>query len=72
WVRCCLILHNMIIKFEEKCNKSTIRWAIQEGHHTLREEYEGPDGDEVVGDRSYEGTPSQAYRARLMDQLFDS
>jgi hypothetical protein len=37
-------------------------------HH----EDEGPDGDEVVGNRSYEGTTGQAYRARLMDQLFDS
>lgn len=72
WVRCCLILHNMIIKFEEKRKKSTVRWAIREGRHTLRNEPEGPDGDEVVGDTSYEGTPGQACRARLMDQLFDS
>jgi hypothetical protein len=34
WVRCCLILHNMIICFEENHNKSTLVWAICEGHNT--------------------------------------
>lgn len=38
----------------------------------MRREFEEADGDEVIGDRSYEGTPGQACRARLMDQLFDS
>jgi hypothetical protein len=62
----------MIIHFEENHNKSTLVWAIREGRNTVHHEDEGPDGDEVVGDRSYEGTTGQAYRARLMDQLFDS
>ena len=32
WIQCCLILHNMIIWFEDKLNvESTIQWAIQEG-----------------------------------------
>ncbi|KAG2135703.1 uncharacterized protein EDB93DRAFT_1092249, partial [Suillus bovinus] len=67
WVRCCLILHNMIIRFEAQHRHSTISWAIKEGRHTLRCEFEGGDGDEVKGDRSYEGTPGQACRAWLMD-----
>jgi hypothetical protein len=72
WVRCCLILHNMIIRFEAQRKRSTLRWAIREGKNTLRHELEDADGDEVVGDRSYEGTPGQACRAMLMDKLFDS
>jgi len=30
------------------------------------------EGDEVVGNNSYEGTTGQACKAHLMDQLFDS
>ena len=31
WVQCCLILHNMMIRFEEKLQlQSTESWAIQE------------------------------------------
>lgn len=62
----------MIIRFEEIRKKSTLVWAVREGRNTICHEDEGPDGDEVVGDRSYEGTPGQAHRARLMDLLFDS
>ncbi|KAG2158786.1 uncharacterized protein EDB93DRAFT_1076466, partial [Suillus bovinus] len=72
WVRCCLILYNMIIHFEAQHRHSTISWAIKEGRHTLCCEFEEGDSDKVIGDRSYEGTPGQACRARLMDQLLDS
>ncbi|KIK33751.1 hypothetical protein CY34DRAFT_99064, partial [Suillus luteus UH-Slu-Lm8-n1] len=65
-------VHHMIIHFEENYNKSTLVWAICEGHNTVHHEDEGSDGDEVVGDRSYEGTIDQTDRAKLMDQLFDS
>jgi len=45
-------------------------WALDEERGFTQAEEE--EGDEVVGDNSYEGTPGQARRAHLMDQLFDS
>ena len=39
WIQCCLILHNMIIRCEDRLNvESTMQWAIQEGQ-------ENGDGD---------------------------
>jgi hypothetical protein len=68
----------MIIRFEAhhrqqnpKFRRSQ-RWAEREAREFAAQEREDPDGDEVVGDRSYEGTPGQASRLRRMDQLFDS
>jgi hypothetical protein len=60
----------MIIRFEANHRDATTDWAIQEGQNAIHEENEGPDGDEVVGDMSYEGTPGQIYREGLMDKLF--
>lgn len=66
----------MIIRLEEARGWSedsgTVEWARQQGKGMIDEEFEAPDGDQVVGDRSYEGTPGQACRAKLMDLLFDS
>jgi hypothetical protein len=68
----------MIIRFEtdhhkqDGTYKNSLKWARVEGEDFIPEEYEAPDGDEVVGDRTYDGTPGQATRARLMDELFDS
>jgi hypothetical protein len=78
WIKCCLILHNMIICFETRRRKQdkdydqSLEWARTEGEAFVPQEIEDPEGNETVGDRSYEGTPGQATRARLMDQLFDS
>jgi hypothetical protein len=78
WIKCCLILHNMIIHFESQHRKQdggyvgSLQWAHEEGEAFMPQGFEDPDGDEVVGDRSYEGTPGQAARAKLMDELFDS
>ncbi|KIJ61941.1 hypothetical protein HYDPIDRAFT_77016, partial [Hydnomerulius pinastri MD-312] len=30
WVQCCIILHNMIIRFEERLGISTTAWAVRE------------------------------------------
>lgn len=78
WIMCCIILHNMIIRFEAHHRQQNAkfrrsqRWAEREAREFAAQEMEDPDGDEVVGDRSYEGTPGQASRLRMMDQLFDS
>jgi len=78
WIKCCIILHNMIIRFETEHRKkdgtyeSSLKWARGEGEDFIDQETKSPDGEEVVGDRTYEGTPGQAARARLMDLLFDS
>ncbi|KAG2356791.1 hypothetical protein BDR07DRAFT_1299525, partial [Suillus spraguei] len=77
WIMCCIILHNMIIRFEAHHRKQnpqfscSQRWAEREARKFAAQEIEEPDGDEVVGDRLYEGTPGQAC-LRMMDQLFDS
>jgi hypothetical protein len=66
----------MIIWLEEARgwheNDGTVNWARQEGRGMINEEFEAPDGNQVVGDRLYEGTPGQACCAKLMDLLFDS
>ncbi|KAG2050512.1 hypothetical protein BDR06DRAFT_960080 [Suillus hirtellus] len=68
----------MIIRFEIEHRKrdgtyeSSLKWAREEGEDCIDQEVEYPDGEEVVGDRTYEGTPGQAARLRLMDSLFDS
>ena len=62
----------MIIRFEANRNQDSQAWAHQEGIAFMPHQIEDADGNEVVGDRSYAGTPGQAYRMRLMDQLFDS
>jgi hypothetical protein len=52
---------------------SSLKWAHVEGEDFIHQkEFEAPDGDEVIGDRTYEDTPGQATRARLIDELFDS
>jgi hypothetical protein len=52
--------------------KSSLKWAHVEGEDFIPQEYEDADGDEIVGDRSYEGTPGQVTCLRLMVLLFDS
>ena len=67
----------MIIRFEENRalteTSGTLRWACQEDNGPLPgAENDGPDGNEQVGDRSYEGTPGHTHRERLKNLLFDS
>lgn len=76
WIQCYLILHNMIIRLEEARGwnevTGTVAWAHQQGRGMIDEEFEAPDGNQVVGDRLYDGTPGQASHAKLMDLLLDS
>ncbi|KIJ58573.1 hypothetical protein HYDPIDRAFT_102367, partial [Hydnomerulius pinastri MD-312] len=67
WVMCCLILHNMIIRFEEQRRvviAGTMEWAIQEGRGS-----EDDGGGGVCADPP-RMTPGQKFRERLMERLF--
>lgn len=73
WVMCCIILHNMVIQFEENCGifggaGSTNDWALrnQGADRILPPEPHDPDVG-LIGDTSYHGTPGHAARARLME-----
>jgi hypothetical protein len=64
WIQCCVILHNMIIEFEEQLGiEKTMGWARREGAEPYR--LMAP----VVVDVPA-GTPGQAFRADLMMRLF--
>jgi len=65
WVICCIILHNMIIRFEEEMGgivEPSSEWAMREG--------EGMDDDDAVAVAEAVGTPGQQFRMKLLDQLF--
>jgi hypothetical protein len=67
----------MIIRFEEHRghigSSGSVTWAYQEDNNSTQgAENEGPDGNEQVGDRLYEGTPGHTQREKLKDLLFDS
>jgi hypothetical protein len=72
WVLCCIILHNMVIRFEEKRYgpKSAQRlaseaWARDEGGPVEGE-------DEGAGVDINDGRPGHAFLLRLMEQLLQS
>ena len=65
WIQCCLILHNMVIDFEDMLGvEKTIGWARREGvepRHPM-----APVVVEVA-----DGTPGQIFRMQLMTTLFE-
>ena len=64
WIQCCIILHNMIIRFEEELGvEKTSGWARREGVEPYR-----PVAPIVVD--APDGTPGQAFRLDLMSRLF--
>lgn len=66
WVQCCIILHNMIIRFEERLGKrSSMRWAQKESGEVERR------GDNLVVKVPI-GSPGQLFRAGLMNDLFEA
>ena len=71
WVQCCLILHNMVIQFEEHCGiKSTTEESALQAH--VPEVDIDHDVDGVgPGDTSYQGTPGHQVRAKSMDHLLN-
>ncbi|KIK74626.1 hypothetical protein PAXRUDRAFT_175107, partial [Paxillus rubicundulus Ve08.2h10] len=72
WVICCLVLHNMIIQFEERLygekspqRKESETWARNEVPHVEAE------NEPVVADMN-DGSPGQAFRQRLMNLILNS
>ena len=68
WIQCCLILHNMIIQFEDKLNiESTTQWAIQEGQENSNDS----DGDNGGAEMDVaQQTPGQQFQLELAERLF--
>ncbi|KIK74090.1 hypothetical protein PAXRUDRAFT_176723, partial [Paxillus rubicundulus Ve08.2h10] len=67
WVECCLILHNMIIQFEEQREgqlRGTMDWAIAEG-----QEVDDGQGDQIYNQVG--GTEGQRFHGHLMERLFE-
>lgn len=67
WVTCCLILHNMIIRFETKrgseSGEGTMGWAMREA------EWEDDD-DDVYGEE-IGGTEGHHFRGELLRMLIE-
>ncbi|KIK75492.1 hypothetical protein PAXRUDRAFT_172694, partial [Paxillus rubicundulus Ve08.2h10] len=67
WVESCLILHNMIVQFEEGCHgemEGTVQWAISEGQGSV-------DRDEEIHPGQPTGMEGQRFWAHLMQKLFN-
>ncbi|KAF9223944.1 hypothetical protein BS17DRAFT_704638, partial [Gyrodon lividus] len=69
WVNCCLILHNMIVCFEEGGEQS-VSWAISENPDEAGNE--DPEGDGPVDDQTEYGSAGQRFHYLMMQRLFDS
>ena len=70
WIECCLILHNMIIVFEENRRMrgeqvESVGWAREEAA------VYGDDADPAVGLEQPRGTEGQQFRSYLAEKLFD-
>ncbi|KAF8834361.1 hypothetical protein BDN67DRAFT_985375 [Paxillus ammoniavirescens] len=67
WSECCLILHNMIIQFEEQHKgemRGTMDWAIVAG-----QEVDDGQGDQIYNQAG--GTEGQRFHGHLMERLFE-
>jgi len=66
WITCCMILHNMVIRFEakrrEELGEGMMGWAIAEA------EWENKNNE---GGGETGGTQGQRFRALLMERLFE-
>jgi len=72
WIRCCLILHNLIIEIEEILGIASTGNDFYEeltGQKMNEEEEEEEEGEEGQGDETYIGTAGQEFRNTLMAHL---
>ena len=65
WVRCCLILHNMILEIEEDLGYTSSNATFMEEAARWGEDVTGSDDD----DEDFIGSPGQIFRNKLMDRL---
>ncbi|KIK17409.1 hypothetical protein PISMIDRAFT_111478, partial [Pisolithus microcarpus 441] len=65
WITTCIILHNMIIHFEERLGEETTQWAIGEAEGW--DDEGGDDGGGKQGDRMQ----GQCFCGYLMERLFE-
>ncbi|KIK16359.1 hypothetical protein PISMIDRAFT_113593 [Pisolithus microcarpus 441] len=65
WITACIILHNMIIRFEERLGKETTQWVIGEA-----EGWDDEGGDDGGGEQG-DGMQGQRFRGYLMERLFE-
>ena len=82
WIRCCIILHNLILRIEAGNDHREWReelynvWDQREGAEHRQWQAEGEasedDHDELDLARRRLMTDGQKFRYRLMNQLFDS
>jgi hypothetical protein len=83
WIRCCIILHNLILRFEAGNDDREWReelynlWDQREGaEHRRWQEEAGSESDDDQDDlelaRRRLMTDGQKFRYRLMKELFDS
>ena len=79
WIRCCIILHNLILRIEEGRDHSRWReelynfWDEREGAgHRDRGENDTEGEDELQQARHRLLSDGQKFRNRVMKKLFDS
>jgi hypothetical protein len=81
WIRCCIILHNLILRIEEGRDHSEWReelynaWNEREGAEHRRDDADTEDEDnttELQRARRHLMSDGQKFRYRLMKKLFDS
>lgn len=76
WVRCCIILHNLIIRIEEGTGIDN-EWreaTIQEGLQPANPQDQNHGGNDQVDEDNFEDEQQtgQAFRSKVMTDLFDS
>ena len=64
WITYCMILHNMIVRFEAKqLGEGSMRWAIGEA--------DWEDKNDDIGGELEGEMPGQQFRGLLMERLFE-
>ena len=70
WIRCCLILHNLILEIEEHLGlKSTNELFMEEAEAWGVLQNDGHD-DEHDNGHEFIGSPGQVFRNQLVERLF--
>jgi hypothetical protein len=84
WIRCCIILHNLILRIEDSEGRDHTRWREElynnwderEGaEHRRREEDNDTENEDNIELRQAHRrlmSDGQKFRSRLMKKLFDS